>query len=866
MIKSLVRNSKLLHYLLIALMSLSVGLYFRLYPLLNYSSDELSEKATVLVITKLKSQIQKQIDRKYPTASAKQKTLMVNKFLNEALREDNQKVRESIDRIIEQMQSMPLAVSESNDPQPKRTTPYLLASDSFYYYGLTEKILSEGHFSSQIKGSKYFNDLMLAPQGHWEPFTLHPFVGYYLYRFLKVFNSKISLMHAVSYTPLVLVIFSLVAFLVISWQMQCRFAVTLTGSIYFLLAPIFIKRSTYGWYDNDPYTVFFPLLILSCLFYCIHQMNNRRLSIPLSCLIAILMMLYALFWQGWILLFLVLFVSMILIWLYHVLIAKDTKSRNNLLLFLFIIIGGSFGTISFAFGVQEFFHLFREGGHALKNFLTPQLSPWPDLYISVSELKKGSLNYIIKSTGGIFFLSIVLLGMITSLARIPRERKSEYAYQVIILCVFLISSLAITFGAQRFAIVAFIPMSIFFLLGLQSIQLLWSRLSSRLTINNHTRKMYDFIFSLLIITSIILPIHSLHGSIQSLLNPIFNSTWEKALTQVKAKTPLNSIMTAWWSPGHFIKSIAHRRVTFDGATINVPQAYWVANFFLSQNEKEALGILRMLNNSGNEATEYLEKSGLPLSTAIKILKEITPLDRSQAHALLSKFLTPQKADYLLALTHARPPPSYCLIYNEFVDNNLQLKFIGNWNFQKIEDINADPELLKKLPNRNSKEYVQFLWTLAGGPMKYSGPLTMIGQDENTLLFKNNVSVDLLSFHAQVSSDKFGHGIPFSVFHEKNGHVIETKLKNSTLPYSLILVKNSNNYQIILLERSLAKSMLIQMYFFKATGLSYIKPIIEESDLTQRTKILVYAIDWNQFENDLRSVDHVKMKKTNKGGI
>ena len=37
--------------------------------------------------------------------------------------------------------------------------------------------------------------------------------------------------------------------------------------------------------------------------------------------------------------------------------------------------------------------------------------------------------------------------------------------------------------------------------------------------------------------------------------------------------PENSIITTWWPPGHFIKSMAQRRVTFDGATINFPQAY-----------------------------------------------------------------------------------------------------------------------------------------------------------------------------------------------------------------------------------------------------------------------------------------------------
>ena len=80
------------------------------------------------------------------------------------------------------------------------------------------------------------------------------------------------------------------------------------------------------------------------------------------------------------------------------------------------------------------------------------------------------------------------------------------------------------------------------------------------------------IMSLLILSSICLPIRNLHQNIEGLLNPIYNDTWNKVFEKIKNETPENSVINTWWSPGHFIKAMSNRRVTFDGATINFPQS------------------------------------------------------------------------------------------------------------------------------------------------------------------------------------------------------------------------------------------------------------------------------------------------------
>ena len=151
---------------------------------------------------------------------------------------------------------------------------------------------------------------------------------------------------------------------------------------------------------------------------------------------------------------------------------------------------------------------------------------------------------------------------------------------------------------------------------------------------------------------------------------------------------------------------------------------------MAQSEQEGLGILRMLNNSANDAADYLEELGFRTSSAVTVLRTVTAINSRQARLLLgTKIPDKDKVDTLLQMTHGQPAPSYIFVYRDLVEKNIQLAFIGNWNFRKIEELNNHPELLSKVPDSNSKEYVQFLWKLAGGPYKYHTPLKELSRKE-----------------------------------------------------------------------------------------------------------------------------------------
>jgi len=78
---------------------------------------------------------------------------------------------------------------------------------------------------------------MCAPFGCWQPFTLHPYWGYVIYKFLQVFNPHISLMTAVAYTPLFTYLFIIAAFLWVCRVLNFAVLSSFVGCLFLIMAP-----------------------------------------------------------------------------------------------------------------------------------------------------------------------------------------------------------------------------------------------------------------------------------------------------------------------------------------------------------------------------------------------------------------------------------------------------------------------------------------------------------------------------------------------------------------------------------------------------------------------------------------------------
>jgi hypothetical protein len=400
-------------------------------------------------------------------------------------------------------------------------------------------------------------------------------------------------------------------------------------------------------------------------------------------------------------------------------------------------------------------------------------------------------------------------------------------------------------SAQRFIILCLVPVSLLFALALEQSYGARKKLIRLLRINKSSLRWLEKGLLALMILSVFVPI--IHGqrAIRSLLNPIFNSAWDRALTKLAQETPPESIINTWWTPGHFVKAIAKRSVTFDGASIKGEQAYWLTRIYLANDERAALGILRMLNTSSNQAAEYLQSLGLPLSMAVPLLLEITKMPETTARQALRKVFPENATKEILRLTHTPPPPSYMLIYNEIAENNPMLGYVGKWDFSRIEKLNQTPAALKKIPARGSSGYTDFLWGLVGGPFRQSPIMTMNGRNGTKEIFADTLIIDTDTMTAEVRSKTYGQGIPYSIVyldpHKKI--VTEKPLPGASLTYSVVYFTDRQSKKAILMDRLLANSLIVKMYYFEGKGLEYFEPFAQEQDLTGRTRIFIYKINW-----------------------
>jgi hypothetical protein len=510
--------------------------------------------------------------------------------------------------------------------------------------------------------------------------------------------------------------------------------------------------------------------------------------------------------------------------LFNFYIKKDkTHSRQNLM-FIALFIGATLLVVSMCFSFQDFFILFKEGFGELRKFTHRGLDLWPNLFMAVGELEKISIASITASAGGPVFILLALGGWCYSVRLAIQNFRQSRTIDTIILTIFLGGTLALSLHGERFVLFATIPLS-----------LLAAAATHRFT----SLKSIGLPLAGLLIALILF---SADRDIRTILTPIFNSTWDEALTKIKTDSPADSIVNTWWAPGHFIKAIAHRSVPFDGASLDQSAVgYWMANMYLSQDEKQARGILRMLNTSGNEPAEFLVKCGLKLSDATTLLLAIASENRTEAAQTLKGIISDAQIKTLLSMTHGKDPHSYVLVYTELVDDNLMLAFTGRWNIKKIEDINSDPETLKEVPARGSPDFINYLWSTMGGPPKYSDALSLLGQNNDQLLFRENLSLDLSTMDAKIQSAKYGEGQPASVFYLKDGTVTEHVNPDGNLNYSVVLYQEDGQYVARLMDHALANSLIMKLYYFDGQGLQYFKPLILSHDLTGRTRIKVFKV-------------------------
>ncbi len=757
-------NRAFIRLTIVSFIIITCGLYFRYYPVTRNLEKPNKLAYKQLVFLNLKTNIESKIKSAYPSIPPETLSKLTNIQLN--------KITSSETNNIEKM------ASDIKDRSPNDLFNfYLLGADSYYYYHLTKNILETGSVSETIHGGKYFEPLMMAPTGHWRILEIHPYIGAYFYKIVSFFNRNISLMMTLSFIPLLLYSLTVIAFVSICKRMKINTLAILIGGIFFSLSPIFIQRSSIGWYDTDPYNVLF-LLWTILLLLSINRNNRPYLQVSF---LALLSGLYSLIWQGW--LFIPIIVLLILLITSFSGPIRNKGFNLGLRLLAIYLVETIFFAVIFL-TPKGFLNSAKDILDIFKGFLLLNANQWPDIFLTVGELSSPSLAKIHLTLGSVILLPLAGIGFIYLLLR--RNKKPNVLIGSYSICVFSFISFLLAKNAQRFVIFLLPMASVCFAVALDRIIVIT----------------YDFFLKILkikiyvikaIVFCLFLPLISLpiiYGHSSALAqNPLFNIVWEDSLLFIKQNTPPDSIINSWWPPGHFIKAIANRRVTFDGATMNTPQAYWTAGYLLSTDEKESLGILRMINSSGNKATELLLDNSISLDKAVSLIKTAVSKEKNDAKEFFLRHLPSDIVDELLALTHGDPSPSYCYIYDEMAEDVLGLCYVNKWDFPKA--LKLENERYARLKKgdifwRGSKSNISLVWDIAGGKTYIGKELTEKSRNADVVTFSNGV-----------------------MFNKKLNKIWIDNLENrvSGIPESIFLMDNKGNVTHAARDLGIARTAL-----------------------------------------------------------
>lgn len=164
--------------------------------------------------------------------------------------------------------------------------------------------------------------------------------------------------------------------------------------------------------------------------------------------------------------------------------------------------------------------------------------------------------------------------------------------------------------------------------------------------------------------------------------PGMNDAWWEAMTRIREDTPENTIITSWWDFGHWFRNIGNRSVTFDGASQDPEPGHLVGRILLTPDEKEAVGLLRMIDCGQNTAFNVARKT-LDVVPARNLITELILTDRAGAKKILAATTIPS-ADQatMLEATHCTPPPAVFITSGDMIGKGAVWGHFGSWDFKR----------------------------------------------------------------------------------------------------------------------------------------------------------------------------------------
>ncbi|MEM4756241.1 MAG: STT3 domain-containing protein [Candidatus Woesearchaeota archaeon] len=346
-----------------------------------------------------------------------------------------------------------------------------------------------------------------------------------------------------------------------------------------------------------------------------------------------------------------------------------------------------------------------------------------------------------------------------------------------------------------------------------------------------------------------------------------NDAWYDLIITIK-ETSEDAIITSWWDFGHWFYSLAERRVTFDGGDQG-RRIHWVGKVLLTEDEQEAIHILRMLNCDQEAFVAKLEKITGNEYDAIKLAYQVLPLTKSEAKKALSQAgLTQQQVnDVMQSLYCDELLDQYFIASEDMVGKSSVWAHFGIWDFDRAYVYNSvkrkaknqsipfimqrmnvsrqDADRIYAEIQRNTGDHWISPWP--GYAQGYGGMMSPCIKAKPTLYTcRNGFMINTTTYEAFVLTEKGKrHPKRFAYLDPTtDAFTIKTYTQDIADPkLSFAFVQRDDQYYGVMMDDALTASMFTRMFFFEGKGLQYFV-LIKRNIAIDGQYLYLYKVDWN----------------------
>ena len=813
-----------------------------------------------LVLNAYKKEIAKEVAGNYPTLSSQQRDSIVEKELAKIPKEE-------IDASIEETTK----TFKNNYKDPDGNT-YLIDPDTFLWFSQARNVIRHGHLGDKIVDGKSVNTLRDGRLDKETTFQLHPYFAAYTYKFISIFKQDISLQRVMFLLSIYWIALSVIP----AFFIGRRIAGNIGGFFAAMLLAInfsLLSRTMGGFADTDSYNVLFPLLIAWLLIESYYAKNLLK-KLILRALSGFLVGVYSATWiGGWSFIFFVM-IGVILMaaalslamnlkknqYRFSSSLLKESKVKSLILiLILFIVSSGVFISI-----INSFETFLNVIGYSYRQFTNLGASEiWPGVQITVAEFKKvGFFNFV--NEFGKFSLLAAIAGIFITFP-IRKKDNKDFLYFSLLMVWTAASVYFFLSKGSRFIILVVPPLVI--AIG-AVFGLAYRTLNHWLNENtNFDEKVNSVLVCILFLLFLIMPMAAtLNRTTSAASFNIMDDTWYETLMAVKNDSN-DSIITSWWDFGHIFTAIGERRVTMDGGD-QKKRVHWVGKILLTEDEQEAVGILRMLNCGQERATEVLDEITKDSLETVNILYSIFKIpDKDQAFSkYLELGLTEEQAKSLLKYTHCEDLiANYFITSEDMVKKSAAWSHFGSWDFEKASMYYFTKNLASKeavsylIENYNlTKDKAQVrVYDLRTGNIDFwIGPSYWYYDELKSCSFSSNSTIncffnteegrlsfviDINNFEAYVDAN---HEFkPKSLTYSDGQEIIHKRFSGKTLDHSVILVKEQGEYKFIIADSDLTKSLFTKLFFFHGAETKCFEEFYFKRQITGE-KIITWKVDYS----------------------